>query len=170
MPTVSRELVRAVLEVRDHRHNETHAALVGIYQALVAELLDAGVLKAEALAGRLDLVAEQITEEAHGEAARDLVAHITDWLRSLEGSPTPHPLPWSAPPMPPPVPVSMQPASDRAVAAERADVKVNHTLQITIVAQVIGASVEPRQKVRIFNRAVTEFGQRVRVAPQRLAD
>lgn len=76
MSGVSRELIRAVLEVRDHRHNETHAALVAIYQVLAAELLDAGVIKGEALAGRLDAVADGITPEVHGEAARDLVDHI----------------------------------------------------------------------------------------------
>src|SRR5690242_7232087 len=116
MSAVSRELVRAVLEVRDHRHNETHAALVAIYQALVAELLDAGVLKAEALAQKLDWAGGQITEEAHGEAARDLVTHITDWLRSLQGPPTPHSLPWQAPPVAAPAPVSSPAASADRVA------------------------------------------------------
>ena len=99
MSGVSRDLVRAVLEVRDHRHNETHAALVAIYQVLVAELLDAGVVKPESLARRLDLVREGITDEAHGEAARDLVMHIAEWLRCLEGPPIPHPPAWSAPPI-----------------------------------------------------------------------
>lgn len=101
MSGVSRELIRAVLEVRDHRHNETHAALVAIYQVLAAELLDAEVIKGEALAGRLDAVADGITPEVHGEAARDLVDHIARWLRSVEPTPpTPHPPAWSAPPIP----------------------------------------------------------------------
>jgi hypothetical protein len=103
LSAVSRDLVRAVLEVRDHRHNETHAALVAIYQALVAELLDAGLVKPGSLARRLDLVNADITEEAHGEAARDLVMHIADWLREVEDPPTPHPRSWSAPPINGPV-------------------------------------------------------------------
>jgi hypothetical protein len=108
MSAVSRELVRAVLEVRDHRHNETHSALVSIYQVLVAELLDAGVIKAEALAQRLDRVGNGITEDAHGEAARDLVTHLTDWLRSVQDLPAPHPLPWSAPPITGPAPPRLE--------------------------------------------------------------
>jgi hypothetical protein len=103
MSGVSRDLIRAVLEVRDHRHNQTHAALVAIYQVLVAELLDAGAIKPESLARRLDLVQEGVTEEAHGDTARDLVMHIAEWLRSLEGPPTPHPPPWSAPPISGPI-------------------------------------------------------------------
>jgi len=89
MSAVSRDLIRAVLEVRDHRHNETHGALVAIYQALVAELLDAGVIKPESLARRLEHAYDEITDEPHGDAARDLVTHITDWLRCVEGSPDP---------------------------------------------------------------------------------
>ena len=42
MSAVSRDLIRAVLEVRDHRHNGTHAALVGLFQALSAELIQRG--------------------------------------------------------------------------------------------------------------------------------
>jgi hypothetical protein len=74
----------------------------------VAELLDAGVIKAEALAQRLDRVGNGITEDAHGEAARDLVTHLTDWLRSVQDLPAPHPLPWSAPPITGPAPPRLE--------------------------------------------------------------
>src|SRR6185312_7428058 len=91
--------VRAILEVRDRRHNETHAALVEVYQALVVELIDQGALQTAALADRLDVSRSRITEEPHGDAARGLVTHLVTWLRSLEPKPpTPHPPAWSVPP------------------------------------------------------------------------
>ncbi len=105
MSTVSRDLIRAVLEVRDHRHNETHAALVGLFQALAAELIQAGSVRAEALADRLDYVRNDVTPDPHGEAARALLEHITDWLRAIEPVPRlPHAQHWTAPPIFVPVP------------------------------------------------------------------
>ncbi|MBV9655899.1 MAG: hypothetical protein JOZ42_15200 [Acetobacteraceae bacterium] len=105
MAGVSRDLIRAVLEVRDHRHNETHAALVGLFQALAAELVQSGDVRAEALADRLDHVRRDVTADPHGEAARALLEHITGWLRSIEPAPRiPHPVPWEAPPISVPVP------------------------------------------------------------------
>jgi hypothetical protein len=105
MSSVSRDLIRAVLEVRDHRHNETHAALVGLFQALSAELIQAGDVRAEALAARLDRVRSDVTPDPHGDAARTLLEHITAWLRAVEPVPRlPHPEPWTAPPMSVPVP------------------------------------------------------------------
>ena len=111
MANVSRDLIRAVLEVRDHRHNETHAALVGLFQALSAELIQAGSVRAEALADRLDKVQGDVTPDPHGDAARALLEHITAWLRAIEPAPRlPHPEQWTAPPMT--VPVPQPPALD----------------------------------------------------------
>jgi len=100
---VSRELIRAVLEVRDRRHNETHAALVGIYQSLVAELAATGMVSAARLAARLDGVRDAVAPEVHGEAARSLVAHITHWLQSVEPErDMPLPTAWTPPGIPGP--------------------------------------------------------------------
>ena len=105
MSSVSRDLIRAVLEVRDHRHNETHAALVGLFQALSAELIQSGSVRAEALAERLDRVQEDVTQDPHGDAARALLEHITAWLRDLKPMPRlDHPKNWTAPPISVPVP------------------------------------------------------------------
>ena len=79
---VSRELVRAIFETRDQRHNETHAAIVMLWQELVCELVQAGSLSPTALAGRLDAAGEHVQDGAQGEAARDLVERMADWTRS----------------------------------------------------------------------------------------
>lgn len=98
MSSVSRDLLRAVLEVRDHRHNETHAALVALFQALASELIQSGAVRADNLAGRLDRIAEDVAPDPHGEAAHALVGHLSEWLRDLRPpSALPHPVPWRAP-------------------------------------------------------------------------
>ncbi len=63
MTTVSRDMVRAILEARDHRHNETHAILLAMFQGLVAELVEQGVLAPEPLAERLALASSRIDED-----------------------------------------------------------------------------------------------------------
>jgi hypothetical protein len=52
---VSRDILRAVLEVRDRRHNETHAILLTMFQSMVTELIEQGALAPAPLADRLDL-------------------------------------------------------------------------------------------------------------------
>ena len=83
---VSRDLLRAVLEVRDRRHVETHAALVALYQALVVELIDSGALQPGNLADRVRHAADLIPAEVHGDAARHLVSHVLSWLSSIDPS------------------------------------------------------------------------------------
>jgi hypothetical protein len=100
VPPVSRDVLRAVLEVRDSRHNETHAALLGLIQALMAELVDAGAIRVEPLAERLDTVHDNVVEDVHGAAARDLVRHVAGWLRTVSPDlPSPEPEHWQAPPV-----------------------------------------------------------------------
>ena len=95
---VSRNLVRAVLETRDHRHNETHAILLGMFQALVAELVEQGALAPAPLAGRLARSAPEVAADPHGTAARAMLDHVLAWLRSMEpGLPPAHPQRWTAP-------------------------------------------------------------------------
>ncbi len=97
---VSRDVVRAVLETRDHRHNETHAMLLGLYQALVAELIEQGALAPEPLAERLARVEAHVAPDPHGSAARDMLHHVITWLQSLEpGLPPIHPNRWTPPPL-----------------------------------------------------------------------
>ena len=80
-------------------------ALVGLFQALSAELIQAGSVRAEALADRLDCVRNDVAPDSHGEAARALLEHITDWLRAIEPAPRlPHAQHWTAPPIFVPVP------------------------------------------------------------------
>ena len=96
---VSREIVRAVLETRDHRHNETHAMLLGLYQALVAELIEQGTLEPQPLAERLSRAEAHIAPDPHGSAARDMLSHVMRWIASMEpGLPPTHPDRWNAPP------------------------------------------------------------------------
>ena len=97
---VSRDVVRAVLETRDHRHNETHAMLLGLYQALAAELIEQGALAPEPLAERLARAEAHVAPDPHGSAARDMLRHVITWLRSLEpGLPPTHPNRWTPPPL-----------------------------------------------------------------------
>jgi hypothetical protein len=84
LPTVSSDLMRAILEARDNKHDETHAAILALWQALVAELVAAGDISPEKLGDRLDWVFDRVAREPHGDAARTLVAHSADWVRSLE--------------------------------------------------------------------------------------
>ncbi len=95
---VSRDVVRAVLETRDHRHNETHAMLLGLYQALLAELIEQGALVPEPLAERLARAEAHVAPDPHGSAARDMLHHILSWLKALEpGLPPAHPNRWMPP-------------------------------------------------------------------------
>ena len=95
---VSRDIVRAVLEARDHRHNETHAMLLGLYQALVAELIEQGALAAGPLAERLSRAGSQVASDPHGSHARDMLHHVLAWLEDLQpGLPPAHPTRWSPP-------------------------------------------------------------------------
>ncbi len=96
--TVSRDLVRAVLETRDHRHNETHAMLLALYQGLVAELVEQGALSPEPLAQRLERSRLTVAPEPHGTNAHDMLTHVVTWLRTIEpGLPPAHPDRWVAP-------------------------------------------------------------------------
>jgi hypothetical protein len=96
--TVSRDVIRAVLETRDHRHNETHALLLALYQGLLAELVEQGVLATEPLAERLERSRAKIAPDPHGTAAADMLTHVVTWLKSVEpGLPPAHPERWVAP-------------------------------------------------------------------------
>jgi len=98
MDTVSRDLIRAVLETRDRRHNETHSVLIAMFQSLVAELVEQGVLAPAPLASRLDLARAHIGAPPHGSTALVVLDHVTSWLRSIgPGLPVPHPERWTAP-------------------------------------------------------------------------
>ncbi len=92
---VSRTLVRAVLETRDRRHNETHAVMLAMVQALIAELVEQGALSPGPLADRLSRSEARIAPDPHGSAARDMLDHVLAWLRSMEpGLPPAHPPHW----------------------------------------------------------------------------
>ena len=94
---VSRDVVRAVLETRDHRHNETHALLLALYQGLVAELVEQGALAPGPLAERVARSEPHIAGDPHGTTARTMLTHVLAWLRSMEpGLPPAHPDRWVA--------------------------------------------------------------------------
>ena len=96
---VSRDVLRAVLEVRDLRHSETHAALLALFQGLAAELLDAGLVRPGPLLERVRMTAQATTGEAHAETARHMLAYVTAWLESVQPDlPVPYREPWRAPP------------------------------------------------------------------------
>jgi hypothetical protein len=98
MATVSPDLMRAIFEARDNKHDEAHAAILALWQALVAELVASGDVSPEKLGDRMDYAFDGITPEPHGEAARTLVAHASDWVRSLDsGKVAPPPKRWFAP-------------------------------------------------------------------------
>ena len=98
LSSVSRDILRAVLEVRDHRHNETHAVLLTLFQAMAIELVEQGLLAPSPLADRLDLGRDAIQPDPHGAAARHMLDHVVTWLRSVQpGLPPPHPVRWTAP-------------------------------------------------------------------------
>ena len=93
--TVSRDVIRAVLETRDHRHNETHAMLLALFQGLLAELVEQGVLAPEPLAQRLERSRAGIAPDPHGAAAHDILTHVVTWLATIEpGLPPAHPSRW----------------------------------------------------------------------------
>ena len=99
MTGASRDVIRAVLEMRDRRHNETHAALVALYQALVAELLQSGAVDAGELNLRIGSAENHLATEVHGENARLLMTHVRKWLSGHQpGLPVPDPERWTAPP------------------------------------------------------------------------
>jgi hypothetical protein len=100
MTTVSRELIRAVLETRDRRHNETHAALVAMFQALSAELIAAGIVQAVPLAERLSDARDKVAEDANGASARAMLDHVAAWIAQLPAEP---PIPGGPRWFPPPV-------------------------------------------------------------------
>ena len=92
---VPRNIVRAVLETRDHRHNEAHAVLLTMFQALVAELVEQGTLVPSPLADRLARAEPHIAPDPHGTSARDMLEHVIAWLRAMEpGLPPAHPQRW----------------------------------------------------------------------------
>ncbi len=98
MTGVSRDVMRAILETRDYRHNETHAVLLALYQGLVAELVEQGVLAPEPLAERLSLVASGIDVGPYGTAARNMLEHVLTWLHAMQPDlPPAHPERWHAP-------------------------------------------------------------------------
>jgi hypothetical protein len=93
----SRDVVRAVLETRDHRHNETHAILLALYQGLVAELVEQGSLEPKPLAERVARSEAHIAPDPHGTPARAMLDHVMAWLMSMEpGLPPAHPDRWTA--------------------------------------------------------------------------
>ena len=99
----SRSLVRAVLETRDHRHNETHAILLGMFQALAAELVEQGALAPAPLADRIARMERRVAPDPNGTSARSMLEHVMGWLRSMEpGLPPSHPERWTAPSFTPP--------------------------------------------------------------------
>jgi hypothetical protein len=101
MNPVSREVVRAVLESRDHRHNETHAVLLAMFQSLVAELVEQGTLAPKPLAERLTRSRGEIAPDPHGAPARDMLTRVIGWLRAMTPElPPAHPERWHAPPPP----------------------------------------------------------------------
>ncbi len=100
MPAVSADLLRAILEARDHRHNEAHAALLALWQGLVAELVETGLLVPDRLADRVTHALGGVDPAPHGDAARTLVAHVADWTATLRRrEAVPPPSRWTAPPL-----------------------------------------------------------------------
>ena len=94
---VSRDVVRAVLETRDHRHNETHSILLALYQGLVAELVEQGALSPAPLAERVARSEAHIAADPHGTPAREMLEHVLAWRRAMEpGLPPAHPERWTA--------------------------------------------------------------------------
>ncbi len=92
---VSRDVVRAVLETRDHRHNETHAMLLAMFQGLVAELVEQGNLAPQPLAERLERSRAAIAPAPHGVVADDMLTHVVTWLNTIQpGLPPAHPPRW----------------------------------------------------------------------------
>jgi hypothetical protein len=95
--SVSRDLIRAVLETRDHKHNETHAMLLAMYQGLLAELVEQGVLAPAPLAERLERSRAKIGPDPHGSIAREILTHVVTWLQAVEpGLPPAHPDRWTS--------------------------------------------------------------------------
>ncbi len=98
MSSVSRDILRAVLQVRDRRHNETHAILLTMFQSMVTELIEQGAIAPAPLADRLELGRSNIDVDPHGTAARDMLDHVVGWLRAMQpGLPPSHPTRWVAP-------------------------------------------------------------------------
>ena len=98
MPNLTPDLVRAILEARDNRHNEAHSALLALWQGLVAELVEKGSLSPARLGERLDHALDGVDPGPHGDPARTLVAHAADWVRSLRtNQPVAPPTRWVAP-------------------------------------------------------------------------
>ncbi len=98
MDSVSRDILRAVLETRDRRHNETHAILLTMFQGLVVEIVEQGAVAPALLADRLELSRAGIEPDPHGSAARAMLDHVVTWLRTMQpGLPPPHPQRWFAP-------------------------------------------------------------------------
>ena len=97
---VSRDVIRAVLQTRDHRHNETHAMLLALYQGLVVELVEQGTLAPIPLAERLERSRMKIAPDPHGSTAREILDHTVSWLKAIEpGLPPAHPERWVASPI-----------------------------------------------------------------------
>ncbi len=98
MDSVSRDILRAVLEARDHRHNETHAMLLTMFQSLAAEMVEQGAVAPAPLADRLAMSRTAIEPDPHGTLARSMLDHVIDWLRAMPpGLPPAHPQRWTAP-------------------------------------------------------------------------
>lgn len=100
MASVSGKVVLAVLESRDRRTREAYGAMVAMYQALVAELVDGRLVSAVSLIERLQLAHDRVTDDVHGQMARAMLAHVLDWLNTIHPDlPAPEPG-WCA--LPPP--------------------------------------------------------------------
>ena len=74
--------------------------LLGLYQALVAELIEQGVLASQPLAERLSRAEADVAADPHGSTARQMLYHVIEWLHQVQpGLPPAHPKRW-APPSP----------------------------------------------------------------------
>lgn len=92
MASVSGKVVLAVLESRDRRTREAYGAMVAMYQALVAELVDGRLVSPASLAQRLELAHDRVAEDVHGQMARAMLAHVLDWLQTMHPDlPAPEP-------------------------------------------------------------------------------
>jgi hypothetical protein len=96
---VPREILAAVFRKRDQRQASAHAALVALYGALVAELLDAGAIRSEPLAERLEQIRRLRAETVGDAPGGELLTLMIDWLRRVTSDlPCPAPPDWNEPP------------------------------------------------------------------------
>ena len=80
---LSRGILSELFRTREAREAEIHAAIVAMFTALAAELLDAGALDPRSLAQRLEYAQRCQFATAKNHAARNLLHALTGWLRSV---------------------------------------------------------------------------------------